>query len=50
MRNAEFFLKIFSGINKIWFISSKYFAMVEFADANQSCKYFDEVKKAGIQR
>ena len=24
--------------------------MAEFSDANQSCKYFDEVKKAGIQR
>ena len=30
--------------------SSKFFAMAEFSDANQSCKYFDEVKDAGIQR
>ena len=50
VRNAAFFLKIFSVINEIGFISSKYFAMVEFCDANQSCKHFDEVKKAGIQR
>ena len=33
---------------KFDFISSKYFAMVEFSDANQSCKFFDEVKKEGI--
>ena len=31
-------------------ISSKYFAMIEFSDADQWCKYFDEIKKAGIQR
>ena len=35
---------------KFGLISSKYFAMVEFSDANQSCKYFDEVKKASILR
>ena len=35
---------------KFDFISSKYFAMVEFSDVNQSCKFFDEVKKEGIQR
>ena len=31
-------------------IFSKYFAMTEFPDVNQWCKYFDEIKKAGIQR
>ena len=35
---------------KFALISSKYFAMVEFSDANQLCKFFDEVKKACIQR
>ena len=35
---------------KFGLISSKYFAIVEFSDINQSCKYFNEVKKAGIQR
>ena len=35
---------------KFGLISPKYFPMVDFSAANQSCKYFDEVKKADIQR
>ena len=33
-RNVEFFLKIISLINEIWFDFSKYFDMIEFSDAN----------------